>query len=94
MGMTLPERTAVNTVIQGSAADLIKLAMINVLRRLRADGFQAKMLLQVHDELVFECPDAELVALTAMVREEMSGVYELAVPLKVDAKTGAELGAM
>ena len=84
----LPERTAINTVIQGSAADLIKLAMINVYRRLRDEQRAARMLLQIHDELVFEVPPEELEAVGRLVSEEMSGVMELAVPLKVDLKSG------
>jgi DNA polymerase-1 len=84
----LPERTAINTVIQGSAADLIKLAMINVHRRLRREQRRARMLLQIHDELVFEVPPDELESVGQLVVEEMSGVMELAVPLKVDLKTG------
>jgi DNA polymerase-1 len=84
----LPERTAINTVIQGSAADLIKLAMINVHRRLRSEQWRARMLLQIHDELVFEVPPDELESLGQLVVEEMSGVMQLAVPLKVDLKSG------
>lgn len=84
----MPERIAINTVIQGSAADLIKMAMINVLGRLRRERRQAKMLLQIHDELVFEAPPEELSELGALVVAEMSGVGNLSVPLKVDVKTG------
>ncbi|MBS0208169.1 MAG: DNA polymerase I [Planctomycetes bacterium] len=84
----LAERTAINTVIQGSAADLIKQAMIAIHARLRRETWQAKMLLQIHDELIFEAPPEEIDRLAAMVREEMAGVRELAVPLKVDVKTG------
>jgi DNA polymerase-1 len=83
-----PERTAINTVIQGSAADLIKLAMISVHRRLRSEKLAARMLLQIHDELVFEVPPQELDRCRALVAEEMSGVMTLDVPLKVDVKTG------
>ena len=86
--LNLPERTAVNTVIQGSAADLIKLAMIRVDRRLRESDMAAKMLLQIHDELLFEAPPEEVSSLARMVVEEMSGVMELAVPLSVDVKAG------
>jgi DNA polymerase-1 len=85
----LAERTAINTVIQGSAADIIKLAMINIHRRLRSEKWASRMLLQIHDELVFESPPEELDRLVKMVREEMSGVMQLSVPLKVDAKTGS-----
>ena len=85
----LAERTAINTVVQGSAADIIKLAMINIHRRLREERRATKMLLQIHDELVFEVPPAELDEMARLVREEMSGVMRLSVPLKVDVKTGA-----
>ncbi len=84
----LPERTAINTVVQGSAADLIKLAMLAVHRRLERETFPARMLLQIHDELVFETPAAELPALARLVCEEMTGVLPLRVPLKVDVKSG------
>lgn len=93
----LPERTAINTVIQGSAADLIKLAMIAVFGRLRRERRAARMLLQIHDELVFEVPPDELEPVATLVREEMGQVLPLAVPLKVDIKTGknwAETEAM
>jgi DNA polymerase-1 len=84
----LPERTAINTVIQGSAADLIKLAMINVHRRLRSEKSSARMLLQIHDELIFELPPSELEHVTRLVSAEMSGVMKLGVPLAVDLKSG------
>jgi DNA polymerase-1 len=84
----LPERIAINSVIQGSAADLIKLAMIRIHRRLREEGWSARMLLQIHDELLFESPAAELPRLTDMVRHEMAYVMPLQVPLKVDTKGG------
>jgi DNA polymerase-1 len=84
----LPERTAINTVIQGSAADLIKLAMLAVHSRLRERGLSARLLLQIHDELLFEAPAGELEPLAELVREEMAGVMALAVPLVVDVKTG------
>ena len=82
------ERMAINTPIQGTAADLIKKAMIQIQERLGREHFKAKMLLQVHDELVFEVPDAEVEALGAMVKEEMEEVYPLLVPLKVDSMVG------
>ena len=82
------ERTAMNHPMQGSAADIIKIAMVRVADRLRAEGFSAKMVLQVHDELDFECPVGEVDALIAMVREEMEGVAELRVPLIADASIG------
>jgi DNA polymerase-1 len=86
--LNLPERTAVNTVIQGSAADLIKLAMIAIHRRLRDESLSARMILQIHDELVFETPPQEIDALARMVQDEMRSVLELRVPLKVDVKWG------
>ncbi|MRR12962.1 DNA polymerase I, partial [bacterium] len=83
------ERTAMNHPMQGSAADIMKLAMIEVDRRLRAEGFRARMVLQVHDELVFEAPAEELEALGAMAADAMGGVASLAVPLDVDVNSGA-----
>jgi len=82
------ERTAVNTPLQGTAADLIKMAMIRIRQAFRQKGLRAKMLLQVHDELVFEVPPDELEAVEKLVTENMEGVYRLRVPLKVDVKTG------
>ncbi|MEN6406723.1 MAG: DNA polymerase I [Thermoguttaceae bacterium] len=89
----LAERTAVNTVIQGSAADLIKLAMVAIHRRLQAERSPARMLLQIHDELIFEVPSDQLHPLAELVREEMVGVYALNVPLKVDLKAGPNWAA-
>jgi DNA polymerase-1 len=74
--------------IQSSAADLIKLAMLNVHRRLQKENRQAKMLLSVHDELVFEAPPKEVPALAKLVREEMAGAMKLDVPLEVDVSAG------
>ena len=82
------ERMAINTPIQGTAADLIKKAMINIQSRLQKEHFKANMLLQVHDELVFEVPDAEVDRLQSLVREEMEGVHQLEVPLTVDINIG------
>ncbi len=82
------ERMAVNTPIQGTAADLIKIAMIRIHRRLAAEGLRARMILQVHDELIFEVPEEEMDTVEALVREEMEGVHALDVPLKVDAGMG------
>jgi DNA polymerase I len=84
----LPERTAINTVIQGSAADLIKLAMIAVHRRLANESLRSKMLLQIHDELIFEVAPDEIESLKCLVVEEMTGARPLAVPLKVDVAIG------
>jgi DNA polymerase-1 len=83
------ERFAVNTVIQGSAADLIKRSMINIHRRLRDEKRPSQMLIQVHDELVFETPGAAAEGEAEMVREEMTAALPLHVPLKVDIKWGA-----
>lgn len=77
------ERTAMNHPMQGTAADLMKLAMIEVDRRLRTEGYEARMVLQVHDELVFEAPEGEREALSSLAREAMAGVAGLAVPLEV-----------
>lgn len=82
------ERTAANSPIQGSAADLIKIAMIRVDDLLRSEGFAAKMLLQVHDELVFEAPFEELDAIQELVKRVMESAAELSVPLVVGVSTG------
>jgi DNA polymerase-1 len=82
------ERTALNSPLQGTAADLIKLAMINIDRRLAAEKFEAKMILQVHDELLFEALPKEKTKLEKLVREEMEGVHKLAVPLVVEISSG------
>jgi len=82
------ERMAINTPIQGTAADIIKKAMINIHDRIKRERFNSKMLLQVHDELVFEVPENELDDLRALVKEEMEGVHELKVPLVVDIHVG------
>jgi DNA polymerase-1 len=82
------ERMAVNTPIQGTAADLIKLAMINIQRRLARENIRSKMILQVHDELVFEVPDQEIDTMKELARGEMEGVLKLAVPIKVDVGIG------
>jgi DNA polymerase-1 len=86
--LNLPERTAVNSVIQGSAADLIKLAMIAIDGRLRNESLDAKMILQIHDELVFEVAPHDIDKLAQLVQNEMRSVLQLRVPLKVDVKTG------
>ena len=82
------ERTAMNHPMQGTAADIIKIAMARVSRRLEEEGFAAHMILQVHDELDFECPVDEVERLTAMVRDVMEHVVELRVPLIAEASTG------
>ena len=82
------ERAAVNTPIQGTAADLIKMAMINISEKLKIDNLMSKMLLQVHDELIFEIPYDELNVVKSIVKNEMESVYPLSVPLKVDINWG------
>lgn len=82
------ERVAMNTPIQGSAADIIKRAMVGVHRRLRDGGYRARLLLQVHDELVLEAPREELEEIAGIVKEEMSGAMALSIPLKVDIAWG------
>ncbi len=82
------ERTAMNHPMQGTAADIIKIAMARVGRRLEEEGFAAHMILQVHDELDFECPVNEVERLTAMVRDVMEHVVDLRVPLIAEASTG------
>jgi len=85
----LAERTALNTPLQGTAADLIKLAMIKIQHELQASKLRSRMILQVHDELLFEAPPDELDRLRAIVRPAMEQVYPLRVPLVVDMKSGA-----
>lgn len=82
------ERTAVNTPIQGTAADIIKMAMVEVDHYLREKGIKARLLLQVHDELIFEAPPEEVAILVAAVKRIMEGVVKLDVPLEVDVKVG------
>ncbi len=82
------ERLATNSPIQGTAADLIKIAMIQLHDRLAASGTGARMLLQVHDELLLEVPEGAVDETRAIVREEMEGAIELDVPLKVDVGVG------
>ncbi len=84
------ERTAMNHPMQGTAADIMKLAMIEVDRRMRAEGFASRMVLQVHDELVFEAPAHEVEALKALAREAMGGVAQLNVPLDVSVASGPD----
>ena len=82
------ERTAVNSPLQGTAADLIKLAMVRIDAALEAGGHRSAMLLQVHDELVFECAPEEIDDVSGLVKREMEGACELKVPLLVDVGTG------
>ncbi len=82
------ERFAINSPIQGTAADIIKLAMIHIWKRFKEEGLRAMMVLQVHDELLFEFPPGELGIVTEIVRKEMEGVVKLSVPIKVEIGSG------
>ena len=82
------ERLAINSVVQGSAADLIKQAMVNIDRRIGAENRPLRMLLQIHDELVFEAPREALEESKAMISAEMSGAIKLRVPVRVDVGAG------
>ena len=88
------QRQAVNTPIQGTASDLIKLAMVKIARQIKEKGLKAKMILQIHDELLFDAPATEIDALCGMVREEMENVMKLDVPVKVNVKQGPNWLAM
>ena len=82
------ERVALNTPIQGTAADIIKLAMVHVWQRLRDEKLQARLLLQVHDELIVEAPDAEIDEVKRILKEEMENVVHYSVPLTTEVGTG------
>ena len=82
------ERVALNMPIQGTAADIIKLAMVKVYRRLKAEGLRARLIMQVHDELIVECPEAEQETVKKLLTEEMEQVARLAVPLRAEAHAG------
>lgn len=86
------ERVALNMPIQGTAADIIKLAMLRVDRAIKAEGLKAKLILQVHDELIVECPEAEAEQVKALLSREMEGAVNYAVPLKADAAIGRSWG--
>ncbi|HUX52641.1 MAG TPA: DNA polymerase I [Spirochaetia bacterium] len=88
------ERIAVNTPIQGSAADIVKLAMIHVDARLRREKLSARLILQVHDELIIECPEKEVGKVEKLLEEEMVSVMALAVPLKVHVESGGSWGEL
>jgi DNA polymerase-1 len=88
------ERVATNAPIQGTAADLVKIAMLRMARAIEARGLQSRMLLQVHDELLFEGPPDEMDALEALAVEVMESAMELSVPLKVDVKVGLDWSAV
>ncbi|MEZ4617672.1 MAG: DNA polymerase [Caldilineaceae bacterium] len=82
------ERAAINAPIQGTAADIMKIAMVRLHDKLQSGGFEARMLLQVHDELVLEVPNAERAAIVDLVCEVMESAYTLDVPLRVDVEAG------
>lgn len=84
------ERTALNTPIQGTAADILKLAMLKIAARLSAENLETKMLLQVHDELIFDVPQAELQVVTKLVVDEMANAFDLKVPMVVDVAIGID----
>lgn len=86
------ERVARNMPIQGTAADIIKIAMVRVYRRLKEENLRARLILQVHDELIVECPEQEAQTVCRLVEEEMSRAAELSVPLEVEAKIGKNWG--
>ena len=88
------ERMAINAPVQGTAADIIKIAMNRLHDGLPSRGLRGKMLLQVHDELLFEVPRSELVQTSELVCSVMEGAAELSVPLKVDVKAGQNWGEM
>jgi DNA polymerase-1 len=80
---------AMNAPIQGTAADLMKLAMIEIDRRIRSDGFKSRLIIQVHDEVVLDCPENEVKPVLQMVETAMEGAMKLSVPLKVNSSAGA-----
>lgn len=88
------ERIAVNTPIQGTAADIVKLAMLRVQRRLEAENLQSKLLLQVHDELILECPTGEVDTIFQLLQQEMPAAIELSVPLQISIEKGDSWGVM
>jgi DNA polymerase-1 len=86
------EREAINAPVQGTAADIMKIAMLNIPPALKAAGLNAKMLLQVHDELVFECPKDEVKETARVVQEAMANAYPLSIPLSTEARYGVNWG--
>ena len=83
------KRAAMNTPVQGTAADIIKLAMVRIDRALREAGLRSRLILQVHDELLLECPPEEAEQAAALLREAMEGAIELSVPLVAEVHRGA-----
>ncbi|MCK5579398.1 MAG: DNA polymerase I, partial [Planctomycetes bacterium] len=88
------ERTAINSPLQGTAADIMKVAMINIHQALKKSDLKARMILQVHDELVFEVPEKEEGEIVKLVRKEMEDCVQLKVPLKVDVARGTNWSEM
>ena len=88
------EREAINAPIQGTAADIMKIAMLQVHQALADENLSAMMLLQVHDEIVLECPVGELAQTAALVQKVMENAYALDVPLRTDARSGINWGAL
>ena len=88
------ERMAFNSPIQGSAADIVKMAMINISKRLKAEKLESKMVLQIHDELIFEVPQREIEIMKKLVKEEMENVIKLNIPLRVSIETAESWGDM
>jgi DNA polymerase-1 len=88
------ERMAINAPVQGSSADIIKIAMINLHREMEKRNLKSKMVLQIHDELLFEVPEEEVEEMKSLVVELMSGAFELCVPVKIDIKLGRNWGEM
>ena len=88
------EREAINAPIQGTAADIIKISMIKMMPRLKAEGLQARMLLQVHDELIFELPEDELTKTASVVQDLMENAFSISIPLETDARYGNNWGEM
>ena len=84
----MAERAAINTPLQGTAADMIKVAMICIFKKLKEQGLSSRMILQVHDELVFEAPPKEKKALIDLVRDKMEHTIKLVVPVEVSVKVG------
>jgi DNA polymerase-1 len=88
------EREAINAPIQAAAADMMKLAMVRVANELQERQLRTRLLLQVHDELIFEAPDAECATVQALVRRVMENIFTLRVPLKVDVEQGRDWGTL
>jgi DNA polymerase-1 len=83
------ERMAINTPVQGSAADIIKLAMLEISKDIKRQKLRGGIIIQVHDEILVDCPESEREVFEAMLREKMRGAYDLQVPLKVEVQSGA-----